>query len=93
MGDAAAVEACQTIAEAGGGALPGVELPSWGVAIRPFGLAPETWVRALRVHEPPVFCRIEEDRLIIDLRTLSSRDLPVLEAGLTVAAKGAPVDP
>ena len=90
---AAVVEACPTIAEAGGGALPGVELPSWGVAIRPSGSPPETWVRTLRSHDPPVFCRIAEDRLIVDLRTLSSRDLPVLEAGLTVAARGAPVDP
>jgi hypothetical protein len=32
-----------------------------------------------------VFCRIADDRLMIDLRTLSSQDLPVLEAAVASA--------
>jgi len=99
LGDAATVEACPTIAEAGGGALPGVELPSWGVAVHPSGASPDAWIRALRRSQPPVFCRIAGDRLIVDLRTLSSRDLPALEAAFKGAAgrpgagAGTPVDP
>jgi len=85
LGSAAAVDVRPMIAEAGGGALPGVELRSWGVAIRPAGAPPEAWERALRHHQPPVFCRIAEDRLVVDLRTLSSQDLPVLEAAITSA--------
>ncbi len=92
LGEAATVEACPTIAEAGGGALPGVELPSWGIAVRPSGGSPDAWIRALRRHQPPVFCRIAGDRLLIDLRTLSGPDLVALEAAFRGAA-GAPVDP
>ncbi len=82
---AATVEVRPTIAEAGGGALPGVELPSWGVAVQSDAAPPEVWERALRRHEPPVFCRIAENRLILDLRTLSGQDLPVLEAAIAAA--------
>jgi L-seryl-tRNA(Ser) seleniumtransferase len=84
----AAVDVRPTIAEAGGGALPGVELRSWGVAIRPTGAPPEAWERALRHHRPPVFCRIAEDNLVFDLRTISGQDLPVLEAAIAFAAHG-----
>jgi L-seryl-tRNA(Ser) seleniumtransferase len=83
------VEVRPTIAEAGGGALPGVELPSWGVAIRSTDASVETWERRLRVARPPVFCRIADDRLIFDLRTLGSSDWPALEAVLKSAASGA----
>jgi L-seryl-tRNA(Ser) seleniumtransferase len=96
LGDAAAVDVCPTVAEAGGGALPGVELRSWGVAIRPAGAPAEALERALRRHRPPVFCRIAGDRVIIDLRTLSGSEFSVLEAALSAALRSGPdvsVDP
>jgi len=49
----------------------------------------ETWERRLRVARPPVFCRIADDRLIFDLRTLGPSDWPALEAALKSAASGA----
>jgi L-seryl-tRNA(Ser) seleniumtransferase len=82
LGAAAFVEVCPTTAEAGGGALPGVELPSWSVTVQPAGAAPEAWDHALRQRRPPVFCRIAEDRLVFDLRTVLPGDLPALEAAL-----------
>ena len=85
LGAAAAVDVRPTVAEAGGGALPGVELRSWGVAIQPTGASAQAWERALRQHLPPVFCRIADDRLILDLRSLSGQDLPVLESAVTSA--------
>jgi L-seryl-tRNA(Ser) seleniumtransferase len=86
LGRAAVVEVCQTVAEAGGGALPGVELPSWGIAVRPQDAGPEAWERRLRHARPPVFCRVADDRLIFDLRTLGPQDLTPLEAALRDAA-------
>src|SRR5207245_2499369 len=56
LGRAAEVEVCPTVAEAGGGALPGVEMPSWGIAVRPTNAPPETWEQRLRHARPPVFC-------------------------------------
>jgi L-seryl-tRNA(Ser) seleniumtransferase len=82
LGTTASVDVRPTIAEAGGGALPGVELPSWAVVVQPSGAPPETWDHALRRHRPPVFCRIAEDRLVFDLRTVLPRDLPALEAAV-----------
>ena len=76
------------VAEAGGGALPGIALPSWGIALRPAAAPPQAWERHLRHWRPPVFCRIAEDRLVFDLRTVEPGDLPVLEEALAAAAAG-----
>ncbi|MCW2881099.1 MAG: L-seryl-tRNA(Sec) selenium transferase [Sphaerisporangium sp.] len=59
--DAAAVPSLATV---GGGGAPGVTLPSAAVSL-PFGLAGR-----LRSHEPAVVGRIENDRLLLDLRAV-----------------------
>ena len=53
----------------GGGTYPGVRLPSWTVRLRPEGGA-DAAARALRTGTPPVVGRIEDDRLVLDLRTV-----------------------
>ncbi|HKV43787.1 MAG TPA: L-seryl-tRNA(Sec) selenium transferase, partial [bacterium] len=88
LGSAATITVCPTVTEAGGGALPGTELPSWGVAVSPTEGSPATWGRRLHQARPPVFCRIADGRLILDLRTLSSDELPPLAAALAAAAEG-----
>ncbi len=89
LGDAAHVEVCPTISEMGGGALPGVELPSWAVAVRPAGSPVEIWDRRLRRHRPPVFARIVDDRLILDLRTVGPEDyIPLVDALAACRAAG-----
>jgi L-seryl-tRNA(Ser) seleniumtransferase len=93
LGASAEVDVCPTASEAGGGALPGVELPSWAVAVRPRGEKVETWERRLRRHTPPVFVRILEGRLVLDLRTLDPDDLAPLEEALLIAAGGPPAHP
>jgi L-seryl-tRNA(Ser) seleniumtransferase len=85
VGEAAGVEVVPTVSEAGGGALPGAELASWAVALRPSGNPAaggvELWDRRLRRHRPAVFARIADDRLLLDVRTLDPEDLdPLLDA-------------
>jgi L-seryl-tRNA(Ser) seleniumtransferase len=46
----------------GGGGAPGVELPSWAVAL------PERFAEPLRVGDPPVLGRVVRGRLLLDLR-------------------------
>jgi L-seryl-tRNA(Ser) seleniumtransferase len=46
----------------GGGGAPGVELPSWALAL------PERYARPLRLGDPPVLGRVENGRLLLDLR-------------------------
>ena len=90
IAEAAEVEVIPTVSEAGGGALPGAELASWAVAVRPGAGGPEAWDRRLRRHRPPVFARIADDRLLLDVRTLDQADLEPLLAALRAAAESPP---
>ena len=54
----------------GGGSAPGVELPTWLVAIAKDGLTPDALEERLRRLTPPVIARIEHDRVLLDLRTV-----------------------
>lgn len=53
---------------AGGGALPESPLHSYGIAMCPQGL--DAFHRALRLGTPGVVGRLEEDRLLLDVRTV-----------------------
>jgi L-seryl-tRNA(Ser) seleniumtransferase len=62
----------------GGGALPGIELPSAGLAIS--GVDPDALLARLRAGDPPVIARIEADRVLLDLRTVTpDEDAELLE--------------
>jgi L-seryl-tRNA(Ser) seleniumtransferase len=53
-----------TIAVAGGGTLPGVEIPSAGVTL------PGDRTAELRAATPPIVARVQDDTTILDLRTV-----------------------
>jgi len=61
-----------TVAIAGGGSLPGLDIPSAGVALDG-DVTPK-----LRAHDPPVIARAQEDRTLLDLRTVDPADDPVV---------------
>jgi L-seryl-tRNA(Ser) seleniumtransferase len=63
----------------GGGSAPGVELPTWLVAIEREGTSPDALEALLRGATPPVIARIEKDRVLLDLRTV----FPAQDAPLT----------
>jgi L-seryl-tRNA(Ser) seleniumtransferase len=54
----------------GGGSAPGVELPTSLVAIGKRGVTASALGEQLRRLVPPVIARIEEDRVLLDLRTV-----------------------
>jgi L-seryl-tRNA(Ser) seleniumtransferase len=58
----------------GGGSAPGVELPTKLVAIDRSGQSAGAIEAALRSRTPPVIARIENDRVVIDLRTVDPSD-------------------
>jgi L-seryl-tRNA(Ser) seleniumtransferase len=68
----------QTVARAGGGALPLAELPSFACAVEEELAAP------LRVGEPPVVGIVRDGRLLLDCRTLTDDEAD--EVGAAVAA-------
>ncbi len=65
---ATATEALPTRSTVGGGTLPGETLPSWGVAID--GRSPDRLLARLRTGEPAIVGRIEDGRVVLDLRTV-----------------------
>ena len=65
---------------AGGGSTPEQSLPTWLIAVPGDAVENE---RALRAHVPPVIGRIENDRLVLDLRTVFPQDEPDLITTLT----------
>jgi L-seryl-tRNA(Ser) seleniumtransferase len=74
-GPPAVVTACASVA--GGGALPGVEIPSWGAAL------PGDQRSALRSRGPrPVVARVRHGETVIDLRTVDPADDPAVAAAL-----------
>ena len=58
------------VSAVGGGSAPGVELPTWLIAIEKDGHTPEALGKRLRHLTPPVIARIEQDRLLLDFRTV-----------------------
>jgi L-seryl-tRNA(Ser) seleniumtransferase len=54
----------------GGGATPGLEIPTRLVAVAVAGMTAGRVERALREAKPPVIGRIENDRVVLDLRTV-----------------------
>jgi L-seryl-tRNA(Ser) seleniumtransferase len=71
--DAVAVD-CDAVV--GGGAAPGVSLPSAAVSV------PSTLAVPLRMGRPPVVGRVENDRCLLDLRTVAPEDDDVLAAAV-----------
>ncbi len=67
----------------GGGSTPEQSLPTWLVAVN--AQDPVELDRRLRRAEPPVIARIQDDRLLIDLRTVFADEEPELIAALTDA--------
>jgi L-seryl-tRNA(Ser) seleniumtransferase len=63
----------------GGGSAPGVELPTVLVGIEWPGLTADDLVRRLRALQPPVIARIEDDRVVVDLRTVPAEQDQRLE--------------
>ena len=65
----------------GGGSLPGETLPTWVLSVDCQDNRPEEVMRRLRESDPPVIARIEDDRVLLDPRTvLPEEDGPLLDA-------------
>jgi L-seryl-tRNA(Ser) seleniumtransferase len=56
----------------GGGSMPGYAIPSWALALP--AEASERLAARLRTGNPSVFCRVEDDHLLFDLRTVDPGD-------------------
>ncbi|MCU0579746.1 MAG: L-seryl-tRNA(Sec) selenium transferase [Desulfobacterota bacterium] len=88
---AVSLEVLPTQSQVGGGALPLSRLSSYALALVPLKGKVNDLEAHFRAHTIPIIGRIEDDRLLLDLRTLQLADFPVLRDCLR--AWTAPVSP
>jgi L-seryl-tRNA(Ser) seleniumtransferase len=69
----------ETVARAGGGALPLAELPSWACAVEEDLAAP------LRAGEPPVVAVVRDGRTLLDCRTIGDDEIDEVAAAVVAA--------
>jgi L-seryl-tRNA(Ser) seleniumtransferase len=62
----------------GGGSAPGIELPTWLVSIAKDGVSAVALEATLRAATVPIVARIEQDLVVLDLRTVPPEDDVVL---------------
>jgi L-seryl-tRNA(Ser) seleniumtransferase len=62
----------------GGGSAPGAELPTRLVEISRDGMTADAIEQHLRALDPPVIARIQDDRVVLDLRTVRPGDDAIL---------------
>jgi len=75
------VEVVPAESAVGGGSLPGERLPTTALALTPRPGRAADLLRRLREHEPPVIGRIEQERVLLDPRTvLPDEDDALLDA-------------
>ncbi len=70
----------------GGGAGPNVTWPTRLIAIDAAGLSPNALEARLRAQDPPVIARIQDDRVVIDLRTVPAEDDAALADAIRAAS-------
>jgi L-seryl-tRNA(Ser) seleniumtransferase len=63
---------------AGGGTLPGVDLPGAAVRVAPERVSAAALERQLRLGEPPILGRVSDDAVWLDVRTLLSGETAIV---------------
>ncbi len=77
------VQVVKGYSQTGSGSLPGQDLPTFLVAITGDQTNPVILANRLRHYQVPIFTRIQEDRILIDPRTLLDGDQDIIVEALT----------
>jgi L-seryl-tRNA(Ser) seleniumtransferase len=83
----ASAEAVPDITYLGGGSIPTQQLPTWCIAITPTGMNVDRLAATLRAGTPSVIGRIQQDRLLLDLRSVFPRQDVDLVAAVEALAE------
>jgi len=67
-----------TFSRVGGGAFPEYNIPSWAIQFTPYSMKLSHLEKKLRNLDTPVIGRIENDRYLLDVRTIQDSDIPEL---------------
>ncbi|HHO48668.1 MAG TPA: L-seryl-tRNA(Sec) selenium transferase [Desulfobacteraceae bacterium] len=82
------VDVQEMASRVGGGAMPEQNLPSWGVAVQPASVTVSVLEEELRHLDMPVIGRIEEDRLLLDMRTVADDEVSTVACSLQMVLAG-----
>lgn len=79
------VKVVSTVSMVGGGAFPEYSIPSWAVELNPDSMRLSQLEKKLRMMDTPVIGRIENERYLLDVRTIQDSEVQELvELLLTV---------
>ncbi|MGI6728475.1 MAG: L-seryl-tRNA(Sec) selenium transferase [Anaerovoracaceae bacterium] len=85
--DAFYVDVVKSEGQIGGGSTPNLFLPGYAVAIKGKAVSLDRIDRDLRGYNIPIIVRINQDRILIDMRTVSREELDIVEEALTRCAE------
>jgi L-seryl-tRNA(Ser) seleniumtransferase len=79
-------EVVESASPIGGGSAPGATIPSYALALTFDGMSAQQLADALRRAETPVIARVEDERVLLDLRTVfPEQDAQILDALVALA--------
>ncbi len=78
------VQRCESVV--GGGSMPGAGIASWGVRITVPD--PTAFAARLRSGSPSVFCRVEDDHVLLDARTIADEQVHDTARAVLYAIEG-----
>ena len=81
----AAIEVIKDSSQAGGGSLPEVNFPTFAVSVKPRRITVNELEERLRSGQPSIVARIKGDALIVDPRTISTREVAAVVKGVRAA--------
>ena len=87
------IEVVESRSLLGGGSAPGSTLPSRAVSVKSGSIPADEILQNLRRWPTPIVARVEEDRVLLDLRTVGPEQDAEVAAALKGIAEGAKADP
>jgi L-seryl-tRNA(Ser) seleniumtransferase len=78
------VQRCESVV--GGGSMPGTTIASWGVRVTVPD--PTAFAARLRAGSPSVFCRVEDDHVLFDVRTVTDDQVHDTARAIQYAIEG-----
>jgi L-seryl-tRNA(Ser) seleniumtransferase len=76
------IEVVESRSVVGGGSAPGVTLPTRVVSLKPEGMSADALLTRMRQAEVPIIGRVEDGRVLLDLRTVEPEQDVVIVAAL-----------
>ncbi|MDH5186125.1 MAG: L-seryl-tRNA(Sec) selenium transferase [candidate division WOR-3 bacterium] len=82
FGDEVQMTIKDSLSEIGGGSLATESMPTKVLAIKPKKISVEALAKKMRLYDPPVFGRIENDEYLLDFRTIRSDEIATIANAL-----------